>query len=352
MLGDSPAPPSEGTTTGRSRRPLLLSIADLLALADPDWLIDGILPQGGLAVLYGPPGVGKSFLALDWSMCVDLGREWSGRPARQGTALYICAEGTSGLKQRVEAWLAAVSPEAKGLLIYPRPLDVGSAEDRQASIAALRERGAAPRFIVIDTLNRCFGGLDENSTADMTQFINGLDDLRSHFPEATILVVHHSGKDKARGERGSSVLRTAADTVIRLDKHGRTLTLTCEKQKDGEEFDSLWLTLETVHLGDRSSCVLRLTTTGGATGHQHTLGDPRAARTDKATVAALIGLGGQAPYSVWLGAARLAGTTFKDSKSRLLGANLVTKEGRLYKLTEEGRKAGTGPEEGRPALAT
>src|ERR1700744_6409506 len=105
MLDSDPGPSSDGSVTAGSRRPLLSSIADLLALPDPEWLIEGILPQGGLAVLYGPPGAGKSFLALDWSMSVDRGREWSGRQVRQGAALYICAERTSGLKQRVGAWL-------------------------------------------------------------------------------------------------------------------------------------------------------------------------------------------------------------------------------------------------------
>jgi RecA-family ATPase len=344
MLDDGPASSSELSSTGQSRRSLLLSITELLALADPEWLIEGILPQGSLAVLYGPPGAGKSFLALDWSMSVDQGRKWSGRQVRRGTATYICAEGTSGLKQRVRAWLAVVSPEAKGLLFYPKPLDIGSADDRQPLIGELRERGAEPSLIVIDTLNRCFGGLDENSTADMTQFVRGLDDLRSQFPEATILVVHHSGKDKARGERGSTVLRAAADTVVRLDKQGRTITLKCEKQKDGEEFEEVLLTLETIPLGgDQSSCVLRPAGKDSKAGRQRDSVDPRAAKTDEIMLDALAKLGGQARSTAWLKATGRPRSTFQDSKNRLLAANLVTNEGAVYRLADEGRKAGRGP---------
>jgi hypothetical protein len=294
-------------------------------------------------VLYGPPGAGKSFLALDWSMSVDQGRKWSGRQVRRGTTIYICAEGTSGLKLRVGAWLAAVSAEAKGLLIYPKALNVVSANDRQGLVAALRERDAAPCLIVIDTLNRCFGGLDENSTADMTQFVGGLDDLRSQFPEATILVVHHSGKDRTRGERGSTVLRAAADTVIRVDKHGRTLTLKCEKQKDGEEFKDLRLTLKIVDLGDRTSCVLRPASGEELANRKNGPANPKAAKTDVTMLDALTALGGQAGYAKWLNATALSPSTFKGSLQRLV-PGLVAKDGDLYTLLNEGRKGETGPE--------
>jgi hypothetical protein len=276
-------------------------------------------------------------------MSVDQGRKWSGRQVRRGSAIYICAEGTSGLKQRVEAWLTAVSPEAKGLLIYPKALNVVSANDRQGLVAALRERDAAPRLIVIDTLNMCFGSLDENSTADMTQFIRGLDDLRSQFPEAAILVVHHSGKEKVRGERGSSVLRAAADTVIRVDKQGRAITLKCEKQKDGEEFDAVRLTLETVDLGDRTSCVLRPASGEELANREYGPANPKAAKTDGTMLDTLTALGGQAGYAKWLNATGLSPSTFKGSLQRLV-PGLVAKDGDLYTLLKEGRKGETGPE--------
>ena len=48
----------------------LLTTDELEALPDPEWLIEGILPSGGLGVLYGQPGAGKSFL---W--------RWIGKPS-------------------------------------------------------------------------------------------------------------------------------------------------------------------------------------------------------------------------------------------------------------------------------
>ena len=38
--------------------------------------------------------------------------------------------------------------------------------------------GAKPGLIVLDTLARCFGGGDENSTQDMSRFVSACDAIR------------------------------------------------------------------------------------------------------------------------------------------------------------------------------
>ena len=42
------------------------------------WLVKNVLPSHGLNLLYGPPGCGKSFIALDIAMCLASGRAWLG----------------------------------------------------------------------------------------------------------------------------------------------------------------------------------------------------------------------------------------------------------------------------------
>ena len=50
----------------RAARFPFLSNADIAALPNPVWLIEKVLQQNSLAVLYGQWGVSKSFIALDW----------------------------------------------------------------------------------------------------------------------------------------------------------------------------------------------------------------------------------------------------------------------------------------------
>ena len=50
-----------------------------------------------------------------------------------------------------------------------------------------------------------------------------------------VLLIHHTRKDGA-SERGSSVLRGAADVMIECKKSGQIVTATCSKMKYAEEF--------------------------------------------------------------------------------------------------------------------
>lgn len=59
------------------------------------WLIKRTLPQKGVALIYGHPSSGKSFLALDIAMHVALGWDWNGLRVRKGLVVYVAAEGRS-----------------------------------------------------------------------------------------------------------------------------------------------------------------------------------------------------------------------------------------------------------------
>jgi hypothetical protein len=81
-----------------------LSIKDIKELPPYEWLVEGVIPRHGLSCLYGPPGVGKSFLALDLALRIGCGLPWLNRPAKEGHVGYVFGEGEHGLKQRLAAW--------------------------------------------------------------------------------------------------------------------------------------------------------------------------------------------------------------------------------------------------------
>jgi AAA domain len=86
---------------------VLLTRSALRQLPDPEPLIDNVLDQGTVALLYGRWGSCKSFIAQDWAASVATGRAWQGRPTEQRRALYVAAEGAFGLKGRLSAWEVA-----------------------------------------------------------------------------------------------------------------------------------------------------------------------------------------------------------------------------------------------------
>jgi hypothetical protein len=205
----------------RVNRFKLLTLDEIAELPPPEWLIADLVPKDGLVMLYGEPSVGKSFVALDWALSVAEGVPWLGHDVQQGEVVYIYAEGVRGLDQRAKAWLKTHnrvgSPRFRAL---PMAVTIADADERREFIEAVRSASEHPRLIIIDTLARNFGTGNESLAQDMNNFVSGCDELRNEFPGATILVVHHSGKDQKKGARGSLALQGATDAVFALIKSG------------------------------------------------------------------------------------------------------------------------------------
>lgn len=214
-------------------------------------LIEGLLDQGALSVAYGEPGTGKSFFVLDLATHVAQGIEWRGRQVHKGAVLYVAGEGRRGLQNRIAA-LEAGAPH--NLHVLDAPLDLCKSTIDAPALLAIAEDIAAPgglALVVVDTLARVMGPGDENSGADLGALIRNLDDLRAA-TGAHVLVVHHAGKDRARGARGLSALKAALDTEIEIAVKSGSSVATVTKQRDHPEGDQFGFKLEEIEVAVRS----------------------------------------------------------------------------------------------------
>ncbi|EFI9564566.1 AAA family ATPase [Escherichia coli] len=209
--------------------------------AQQSYVIKGLVPAESLCSTYGASGSYKSFLAISWSCHVATGMAWGGRRVSKGAVIYIAGEGSMGVKRRVKAWEITHDKVVTDLCIINAPVFPASPDYveqviRTAGLVKSRT-GENVRLIVIDTLARCFGGNDENDSRDMGAFIQGCDAIKQA-TGATVLVVHHSGKDETKGARGSSAFRAALDAEYRISRENSDVTAlvaACTKMKDAEE---------------------------------------------------------------------------------------------------------------------
>ena len=213
--------------------------AQFQRLLSQGWTIKEWIPDAAwLIEFFGPPGTYKSFIALDIALSVATGRDWHGHPVKQKRVVYIPAEGQSGVLKRAFAWVAyhGLTPDALELFtILPRPCLLDAPGELTSLIEALRELSGPPvGFIVIDTLARSMAG-DENSTSDMGTVVNACARLSEETDHSQVALVHHTGKDEARGPRGALALTGATDVLIGVQKpYDRTAIIRCERQKDDE----------------------------------------------------------------------------------------------------------------------
>lgn len=215
----------------------------------PTWIVKGVLPAAELGVVYGESGSGKSFWVLDLAMAIARGLEWRGHRVRQGPVVMIAAEGSAGMRYRAVAYAERHGMSLSDVPMHviagqPRFLEAEDIRELAAEVAALRAA-----LIVVDTLSRVLAGADENSNEDMGRVVANCAALH-RATGALVLLVHHSGKDAARGARGWSGLRAAADVEIELVRNGETRIASVTKQKDGEDGAQFAFRLVTVTLGE------------------------------------------------------------------------------------------------------
>jgi hypothetical protein len=226
-----------------------LSTAQQLALFPPlAWAIKRVLPQQGVAAIYGPSGSGKSFLALDLGLAIAEGSRWFGNRVCDMPVVYVGLEGEAGITNRVQAWTTEhqrnVPDTFRFLLGQSFYLDDAS------NVCALAEVMPKGGVIIIDTLNRAAPTADENSSQDMGRILEGAKSLQA-LTEGLILIVHHTGKDASRGARGHSSFFAALDAAIEVRRDASTgqRSWSIAKAKDGEDGIQHFFDLKQIHLG-------------------------------------------------------------------------------------------------------
>jgi len=207
---------------------------EIIKLPPEEWLIKRILPCEGLAVIFGKPSSFKSFVAVDMALSIALGRSWGGRKVRQGSVVYVAAEGAGGLRKRILALKEkqCLSNEVPFGLISAAPNFGVGIDDLNALIHAISNFQPIPKIIVLDTLSQSLGGADENG-AGMINFVKNATALGRHL-KTLVLAVHHSGLGDEKRLRGHSSLHGAVDAQILCEKTNIPFqaALTLQKVKD------------------------------------------------------------------------------------------------------------------------
>lgn len=235
-----------------------LDVKDIKRLPNPRYLIDGVVIDQSLGFIFGPPGCGKSFIAINMALSIATQQPtfWGREIVRTGPVVYISSEGVADMKFRIRAWERSV-----GMLVDEAPFylirqSLNFMADTDVvvllkTIDALSKKiGQPPACIFVDTVSRVLPGADENLQKDMTLFIKACDALREAFG-STVIGVHHTSR-AGGAMRGSSVFDGAGDCLLQIDREegsmeGVMLARKIKSAPDGWRQDFV---LEAVHTGD------------------------------------------------------------------------------------------------------
>jgi len=237
----------------------VLSGDDILTLPKPVWRVAGVLPESGIAVIYGPSKIGKSFLVLSLALAIAQGDEWFGWQTTRCPVLYVNLESNWGLQNRLRAWMRETGHHLPDNLHFIlEQFDLQTSAHLTAIIQAARTH--ACKVVIIDTFNRATLGIDENSSKNMGEVVKAATSIQQSI-DGLVLFVAHTGKDDERGLRGHSLFFAALDAALKVgrDKTGRFLEL--DKVKEAEDGTICYFEIPSVVIIDQdgepaTSCIV------------------------------------------------------------------------------------------------
>lgn len=239
----------------------LLSDDDLCKLPPLQWRIKKVLPETGLAAVFGASGSGKSFAVIDLTQSIAAGREWFGYKSKPCNVLYCALEGEAGIAGRVAAYRIRHGATSQNIRYLVQPFSLLESGDIHDLAHAINTNGQGAEVVILDTLNRAAPGADENDSKSMGQIIAAAKELQTLIGGLVVLV-HHTGKDASKGLRGHSSLHAALDAAIEVRRDGDRREWLIAKSKDGEDGEAHPFKLDVVELGTDedgepiTSCVL------------------------------------------------------------------------------------------------
>jgi hypothetical protein len=214
----------------------LYSRSELAARPDPKWVVRNILPETGIAAIYGAPSSGKTFVALDLANHISLGKSaWFGHKVKTSPVVYVALEGGGCIKHRLEAWEAENSDVSNVLTVLDH-VTLNNLDHATALAHAVSSQCRQGAVVFIDTLAQAIPGADENSGKDMGLALEAAKHIAASVGGLVVLV-HHTGKDKSKGLRGHSSVHAALDAAIVVERNAMTdhRSWKVSKMKDGED---------------------------------------------------------------------------------------------------------------------
>ena len=193
--------------------------------AEQSWIIEDIIPKGGLINLFAPPKAGKSYLALDLALALAQGKKsWLTFDILEpGPVLYFQLD-TPSMLWRERYWDledAGVDINSNGKMLevdremVEMPFDImtpGSYDVIRNEVAVLK-----PVLVIIDTIREVHNE-DEDKSGEMKQVVST---LQHACAPSAVMVISHTRKRNSTSKNKSGSKETGAVDLPNITDQNR-----------------------------------------------------------------------------------------------------------------------------------
>jgi len=198
--------------------------------------IEGVIHARTLNLISAQKGQGKTQIAVELGMCIATGQDWAGRKVKlRGPVIYIIGEDADGLRARVIATRLDLGIGERNLpfdiIEEPINLVAPAVGDLNSIIVAIDALGYDQLgAIFLDTYSTVIGGEKEDEKTGGA--VAGAGQTLVKEFKCSVFIVHHLGKDKTKGPRGSGVVLDRCSTAISVRQSGNTIALCDDFQRN------------------------------------------------------------------------------------------------------------------------
>lgn len=246
-----------------------LTYDQMIALPDPEWLVEGVIQDRTSALLFGKSNAFKSFLGIDLGCSVATGTKWHdfkvGPPV---PVLYVATEGGRGVgKQRIPGWMEAhgiPKPLRQNMILYPQEIALDDDKAIAKLISACAYWGARKKIeagqtvynlddptgsvplIVVDIFGASMNG-PETSDETARAWVRNVNRIMREVGCAVLTVAHTGWADETRA-RMHTHFWGSFDTRLKAegDKASLTTILSVDRHKDADSTGTWGFRLEVV----------------------------------------------------------------------------------------------------------
>lgn len=180
------------------------------------WVIEGLISEGSVTVIYGEAGTKKTYVVLDAAVSLAKGENWLNFKTVKGAVLIVDEESGQGrLLRRLHSTYRGHDVrrgECDIKCVSLSGLKLLDGKERSELLALVVKTKA--KLLIIDALIDTLIDGDENNSSDMQTVFQGL----RHIAEIThcaVVVIHHA--NRSGGFRGSSAMPGAVDLVLEVE---------------------------------------------------------------------------------------------------------------------------------------
>ena len=191
------------------------------------WLWENKILRGALSLITGLSGMTKTYWTIYLTSCITNGWDWAdGSPCELGSVLFFYGEEgiadvylerfeSNGVdRSKVVFWDGMIDEENE-----PSEVDVSLkmiAEIENAIKATAERTGVPVQLIVVDPISNYWGGINENSNAEVRSVLKRLQRLADKTGVAFVLIQHTGKSGKSHAQQkvlGSTAIVAACRAV-------------------------------------------------------------------------------------------------------------------------------------------